>query len=87
MVGECRLTAGRLNASCAPVADRHFSLLINHRHLALAPGALQHFIHLLRVGLHVDVIMIRKGLPGLLGIRSTGFAVNRDARAHNASLN
>ena len=65
-----RLTAGGSDASRTTVSHRDDAVVIDHGDLAGAFGEPQHFIHVLRLGLYVDVVMLRIGLPGLLGVGS-----------------
>ena len=65
-----RLTAGGSDASRATVAYRNDAAVINHGDFAGAVGELKHLLHVLRLSLHVKVVVLRKGLPGLLGVGS-----------------
>lgn len=83
---EAGCTADASNTSGAAVSNYHMALIADHRHLALALREPQHFFQSFRKGLNVNIIMLRIGLPGLLGVRSSCFPVNRDIRFHKTPL-
>lgn len=71
-----------LNASAATIADGHLLTLHNDRHLTSPIRQLQHLLELVGLLLDIMIGVTRQSLPGSVGVRTTGFSVNRDVLGH-----
>ena len=66
--------------------DGNLTVLDNHRDLALSAGQLDHLIKTPFILLHIKVIVLFIGRPGLLGIGSPRLSINKDLCCHHLPL-
>jgi len=74
------------NPSRTAIPDGNLTIRDNHRDLALSAGQLEHFVKTLFIPLHVKVIVLFIGRPGLLGVGSSRLSINKDLCRHHFPL-
>ena len=69
--------------SGAAVPHPNLSVLHNNRNPAVAAGEREHLLELGRVFLHIHVLRVPIGRPGLIGIGSTRLSEDNDPLRHD----